>query len=115
MNFWADVYAYYNFNYVHETPDAVTPSCESPEDVRVYHAAWVSNATTVKMLGPCHSSIEGEMEIDEALEELEKRCKKDAFYFGANAITNFTCDLYLWDNPRIYKASGHRCVLRFNG
>lgn len=112
---WSDIYLYYTFNgQIAPSQEPVTPDCQSPEDVRVYNSAWVSNAQVIKSLGTKEVIIRGDnLEMDIVIEALESRIKKDAFYVGANAVLNFSCDLHLWDSPATYRATGTRCVLRY--
>ena len=115
MDNWADIYAYYTFNHI-EPPvnKKFIHVCDSPDDIRIYTSPWVANANIIKTLGVLSLTLEGDYSIDEGLEKVEYECKQNAFYMGANAITNFTCDIYLWDTPRTFRAGGARCILQFS-
>jgi hypothetical protein len=91
----------------------VIPSCDSPDDVMVYISPWVANAYAVEHLGPVSITLNGDYPLDEGLALLEKKCRENAFYIGANAVINFTCEIYLWEKPTQFQANGSRCVLKF--
>ena len=111
---WEFIFAQYSANSLDLPPDRkFVPTCDSPDDVKIYISPWVSNAFAIQNLGPISIILNGDYPLDEGLELLEKKCRENAFYIGANAIINFTCEIHLWEKPVQFHADGSRCVLKF--
>ena len=114
---WEFILAYYGVPVHPEDARArrVVPSCDSPDDVKVYVSPWVPNTHSTEHLGPISITLNGDYPLDVGLELLERRCRENAFYVGANAVVNFTCEIHLWEKPIQFQASGSRCILKFSG
>ena len=113
---WEYIFAYYGAHGIGPTDVPgrnFIPACDSPDDVKVYTSPWVSNAHSTLSLGPLSIVLEGDYALDEGLDILEKKCRENAFYIGANSIINFSCEIHLWEKPIHFHGTGSCCVLKF--
>lgn len=117
------MWSYYNWYFGVPLPidngEGVVPGAQDPNDVRIFVTPWVNNAKILRQCGSKLISIKRSsnqgLQVEDALLLLEKEMQTAAFYLGANSVTNFVCELHLWEDPVEYTATGTCVVLEFIG